>query len=499
METNSDSKLISIIKRKGIDFARGDKNYFKNYDYYQVVNGYKNLFIVDVESIEDIHNNIVNGIDLNRYLISFKLDSSLTNPNQIFKKICQKICLKYGLYYDSKLSNGRLIMEIKKINYVHHIYAPTAKYSDFIRMYKFEHELRLLLLRYTLIIEENMKNIFIKYLNNHKAQANYLTDINNYNLEKDNTMALETLKKIIDEHGNKHSKPIKRKRDQNITIPYWILINELSMNQTYKAIDNLEISVSRSIFQDCLNHFTNLNLNYRDRTKSHQRRNVEKGKINNFKILLSYLAEFRNMLAHNQPIYSFNIANTSLSDYPTLRYSKPKIQSNQNINDQHLMNASLMYEFQDFFGVDAYNSQNYQVNINLGTIIYMIYKMISHIDHNTEFYSELLSVYSKYNILFSTHENYIEDYNKIVDLKNKISEFPNLNIDEIIEKTKSGEKHLMDIKKLNRAIDNYRKELTKLSNEIVVKKKISKYTLFPANAQYTHYTGIDVSYFNKIK
>lgn len=44
------------------------------------------------------------------------------------------------------------------------------------------------------------------------------------------------------------------------------------MNQTYKAIDNLNSYTSRLIFKDCVNHFTNLNRNYNDKRKRYTQR-----------------------------------------------------------------------------------------------------------------------------------------------------------------------------------------------------------------------------------
>ena len=503
LETNSDKKLIKILKRKGIFFERRDVKNFKNYDYYQVINGYKALFINNIETIRKIHQNIFGNIDINRYKQAFNIDVSITDKNQIFKLICKRISKKYGLKYDEIWSPGRMLREIEKIEYIHHMYINTAKYSDFIRIYKFEHELRLLLLRYTLIIEENMKNIFIKYLNNNGACANYLTDINNYNLKDGDSKTLETLKIIIDEHGNKHSKPIARKRKQNLTITYWILINELKKNQTYKAINNLNSSTSMLIFQDCVNHFTLLDIDYTDNSKTHIQRNLEKKQIQKFKILLNYLGEFRNMLAHNQPIFSFNISNIDMASFPNLSYARPKVRNLTNpvdiLNAQHNMNAALMYDFQKFFGIDSYNQQNHNVNINLGTIVYIIYKIISHIDPNTKFYSELVATYSKYNILFTNHDFYTDNFDSVNDLKAKIDEFPNFDFDTILEKINNEQKHKMDIKKMKRSIEKYKKELDNISKKITIKKNMSKYSLFPANSKYTKYTGIDCSYFQKIR
>lgn len=71
METNSTNKLITIAKNKGIKFLRGDKALFKKYSYFQVINAYKDLFVYDEYTIDDIKNDISNKIKLNFYRKSF--------------------------------------------------------------------------------------------------------------------------------------------------------------------------------------------------------------------------------------------------------------------------------------------------------------------------------------------------------------------------------------------------------------------------------------------
>ncbi|MCI6350026.1 MAG: Abi family protein [Tenericutes bacterium] len=88
---------------------------------------------------------------------------------------------------------------ISKIDYVHHIYPQNTQYGDILRKYKFEHELRNMLLKYTLIIEESIKNVFIKHINNTPdVKTNFLSDINNYDTSKGNNDALDTLKLIFE-------------------------------------------------------------------------------------------------------------------------------------------------------------------------------------------------------------------------------------------------------------------------------------------------------------
>ena len=320
METNSTNKLITITENKGIKFLRGDKALFKKYSYFQVINAYKNLFAYDEDTIEEIKDNISNKIKLDFYRKSFQIKSDVSDSD-LYEAICGRICKKYGLC-------GKTLQEkeeqIKIIKYHHHIYNPGTLYTDFVRMYKFEHELRIMLLKYTLIVEESIKNIFISYLNDINAEPNYLVNMDNYNTNSLKSKSFDTMKLIIDKYDNQKSKPIKRKRDQHLIVPYWIIINELAMNQTYYAIANLNSNDSYKIFLRCLNFFTQLNLLEENRGKTQKQINYEKKMVNNFKTLLCYLGEFRNMLAHNQPIYCYNVSEYSINGNPKFKYKSDR-------------------------------------------------------------------------------------------------------------------------------------------------------------------------------
>lgn len=503
METNTTSKLIINLERKGISFNRGEKQLFKKYDYYQVINAYKNLFVSDVENIDKIRHNIMSNIDIARYKNCFGINSNIVG-NDLFKEICRKIIKKYGLDYDKNMSFKTLVSEIKRIDYVHHIYEPNTKYSDFVRMYKFEHELRLLLLRYTLIIEENMKNIFVSTLNdNDEVNANFLSDINNYNTADANSNnSLETLKLIIDKQGNKHSKPIQRKRKQNVTIPYWILINELAMNQTYKAISNLKPNLERKIFQRCVNHFTKLNLDIYDKSKSIKSINKEQKLINGFKNILYYIGEFRNMLAHNQPIYCYNIKDCSLSGFPNINYNYPSNAKNELTTvEQYRINADMMFKLQSFFGKDAFNSRNVQVNIDLSWIIYVIYKIISTIDLNTNFYNEIRNLYIKYNVVLTEYEYKMNNCHEYGNLLSELENLYNFDLDtkHLYSRIEENLSYKSILKSKETQLARIIKDIKKISNKMKVEKISSKYGLFPANQKYKEYTNIDISYFNQIK
>ena len=505
METNSTNKLITITENKGIKFLRGDKALFKKYSYFQVINAYKNLFAYDEDTIEEIKDNISNKIKLDFYRKSFQIKSDVSDSD-LYEAICGRICKKYGLY-------GKTLQEkeeqIKIIKYHHHIYNPGTLYTDFVRMYKFEHELRIMLLKYTLIVEESIKNIFISYLNDITAEPNYLVNMDNYNTNSLKSKSFDTMKLIIDKYDNQKSKPIKRKRDQHLIVPYWIIINELAMNQTYYAIANLNSNDSYKIFLRCLDFFTKLNLLEENRGKTQKQINYEKKMVNNFKTLLCYLGEFRNMLAHNQPIYCYNVSEYSINGNPKFKYELPKANpeyKDKNGNkvsiekQQTNIMGSLMNSLKEYFGSDNFNSNN-STKLDLSKIIYILYKMLNHIDKNTKFYSELVGIYSKYNIVLSKSIIEVENPKQINELKSAISELSSydMEISNLIKKIESNKSYKMDLKTKEKQLKRLIQQVNSISKNITVNEIKSKYKHFPARKRYTEFTGINTNFFINIK
>ena len=505
METNSTRKLISITENKGIKFSVGDKSLFKKYSYFQVINAYKNLFAYDEDTIEEIKDNIQKQIKIEYYRKSFGIKNDVSDSD-LYENICNRICKKYGL-------DGNTLKEkeeqIKFIKYHHHIYNSGTMYTDFVRMYKFEHELRMLLLRYTLIVEESIKNIFISYLNDKGAKPNYLINMDNYNTNSLKSKSFDTMKLIIDKYDNQKSKPIKRKRDQHLTVPYWIIINELAMNQTYYTIFNLKTQDSYRIFLRCLNFFTKLNFSEENRGKTQKQLEYERKMIDNFKTVLYYLGEFRNMLAHNQPIYCYNVLNYDMNNTKKFEYELPKTKDGLKDSrgkvitpEQQQINlmGSFMNSLQEYFGKDNFNSNN-STKLDLSKIIYVLYKMLKHIDSNTNFYDELTSVYSKYNIILSESQVKVTNSRQIDDLKTTIEELStyDFNMDKIIENIENGKAYKRDLKSKEAELKRIKKQLNSISKSIKVEIIKSKYKHFPARKKYSSFTGINSNFFKNIK
>ena len=82
MEKHSNNLLIKGLELKNIKFQIGEKSKFNRYSYYQVVNAYKPLFVDSVETIDDIYNNINNGIKVSEYKKAYGISAN----NDIFKK-----------------------------------------------------------------------------------------------------------------------------------------------------------------------------------------------------------------------------------------------------------------------------------------------------------------------------------------------------------------------------------------------------------------------------
>lgn len=362
-------------------------------------------------------------------------------------------------------------------------------------MFNFEHELRAILLKNTLIIEENIKRIFISTLNDEEhMDSDYLANISNYNVKATGfTKPLESLSKIIKLQGNTNSKPIKRKRNQEIIVPYWILINEMTLNQTITTIKNLNETIKYKILQRCINEFTLLNINIFDSNKDNMTIVAEKKNIHIFTKILTYVGYFRNMLAHNQPIYNYNVKDIDLTSFPSISYNEPNINGVNNVEDQYRQNAATMLKLQEFYERDFFNGRNYKVNIDLSWIIYVISKIINRIDSKSDFGEEIRSVYKKYNILICYNESTIVDMKSLIDLKLNVLEInvDNLNANSLIELIDNNKAYKARLKSEIAYLKNKINEIKKEVGDIKIVRKKSEYKPFTNINEYKKYTNID--------
>lgn len=501
MKSYTNTKLKKKLENKGICLDDKKKNKFDNYSYYQVINAYKNIFSINIENIDDIILNINQNKDIERYKKNYGISSLSTTNAQIIREIEIHICQKYGIQYKNSDTNTELLTRIKAIDYYNHLYSNKVMYSDFVRMYKFEHELRSVLLKYTLIIEESLKNVLVVYLNNIEAKDNFLTDINQYETSQGNIIkAVNSIKKIFDRQTNKYSNPIKRKMNQNLSVPYWILINELTLGETINIIVNLNEEHVRNILERCVNYFTDLKLDHCKALTPIQKQTYN-DYINAMREMLRIIGSFRNNLAHNQPIYNFNVKDCSSSKGNIINYLLPNTKKANDVKSQYALNTKYMSYFAKFWGSDKYNSFTGNSNINLSWIIYVILKFINHLDNNSNFYKELIYVYKKYNIILKPSKSSVNELDLYENIINRIDELckTDFGINKIIEKNNSKKRIKRDLISLNTKLNTIKADFNKQININNKNNECLKYTHFLFDNVYKQYTGIDKKYFDKIK
>lgn len=219
--------------------------------------------------------------------------------------------------------------------------------------------------------------------------------------------------------------------------------------------------------------------------------------LNAMREMLNIIGIFRNNLAHNQPIYNFNVKEFFSSKAGNVNYILPKA---KNKNEQYILNTTYMSYFADFFGSDKYNSFAGNSNINLSWIIYVIYKFITHLDSNTNLYTELTYVYKKFNIILRPSKialNKYELYESLLDDIEKYSEM-DFDINNIINQYNDNKRIKMNLTSLSKKINDMKIKFKKYTTNNRNNNECLKYSHFLFDSNYTKYTGIDKKYFDKL-
>lgn len=164
-------------------------------------------------------------------------------------------------------------------------YIAQASFEDIVKLFNFDEELRSLLLRYILKIERKMKS-FISYYFSQKYPncKDYLEETNyNYSVIKNRN----DIKKLIGEletslSSKKYSYIRHYHVNHNGDIPLWVLVNSLSFGK----ISHFYALSQQGIQQQISNEFSKIS-------------NAELGNM------LSVLALFRNVCAHNERLFNY--------------------------------------------------------------------------------------------------------------------------------------------------------------------------------------------------
>lgn len=479
MNTLNTNSLFKRIQSKGIKTNRGDSLVFNNYRYFQLVNAYKSLFVTNVMEIDGIENEIFNNPSTHAYYKKAFDIYSYIDAQDLFLKVIKRITDKYGLLFDSTKPKEY----IKKINYIHHKYSSNAYIKDFIRVHKFEIELRSILLSTVLEIEERLKNTFCNTLNNNGKPANYLLNLNNYDLRSFDS--IKSLQKNIGKTDNNHSKPMVRKREQELIPPYWLIINDLTLGETIKTISNLESTIKFQISKNIASIFTGKSV-------------LSDKEIRKFMEIIRDIGYFRNILAHNQPLFDYNVSQCDLSKFPSVLFKQPIVKNPitpaQISKERAKIILSTMDNLKKLYGVDTFNSR-VNANLDLSYMIYVINKIDNCINPNSEFSDKIREVYSKFS-LFNSKTRYEkkDEYRinsslqAIQDTVNQLNE--NL-LNEIVKDAVEGNAY-------KRKLSMYLNQLARAKKVIIREAQASKYKQvnnlykpFLFSDRYTLYTGVN--------
>ena len=107
MESYTNNKLNKKLQRKGIILDKKKKHCFDKYSYYQVINAYKNIFCMGIETIDDIENNIMNSLDIDRYKENYGI-KEYYGTKHLYRQVLISICTKYGISYKHTDSDDEL-------------------------------------------------------------------------------------------------------------------------------------------------------------------------------------------------------------------------------------------------------------------------------------------------------------------------------------------------------------------------------------------------------
>lgn len=475
-----------LKKKKGIEVRpSSDKKKFKAYNYYQVVNAYKYPFVFKAYDYNQIKNIILNPQTITYdFILDYYDIREIHADNEKIEKVAKKILEKYDLY-DKRDSIQEMELKISKLDYVLHKYEKEAKYSDFIRLYKFEHELRSVLLKYMLKLEENIKNIVCVNLADREVKPNFLLSRESYDI-KNSQSVIKSIKMVYDKLTVKNNS-IQRKNDQEITPPFWIIIPAMTFNELIVLIFNLDTVHKVSIIDALVEKLT-INSLSGDSA-------VVEEKKENFVNMLRSVGQFRNKLAHNEPLLTYNLKGKKWNKQVNHVWKEKR-------EDKRAISPSERYDLIDEIFSCNHSSSISNQRQDLAYMIFVIGKFIISLDKNSRFHEDVKKCFYEFHIVENFDFKY-ETVNKteFSNIKEKIDLLKNevdLIMLEDIENSATNsltfKRKIRSSQKAKESIDKYIKAIDIILHRNLVDDR--KYKALPrtVSEKYYAYTGINLTF-----
>lgn len=246
---NYDDRIETLRKRNMTISKKSSKHrsVIKNYNYYNVINGYKDLFLINT----GLNEKYKDGTTPNELFALFKFDERL-----------RIIVLEFLLPIEERLKHC-----ITQSFYEHH-------------------------LNRTDLDDEDKKKLHRESVYLRKEFYNCKNIKNNVDSEKEKTY--KKFYKIANEQINfqyyKGNESIKKYKDEHQYIPMWVLFNILMFGNMSKLFSILPVEIKKDVMQKM-----GMKWNFQ----------LEDETIKQFEFTLEILTLARNRSAHNERLYTF--------------------------------------------------------------------------------------------------------------------------------------------------------------------------------------------------
>lgn len=255
-----------------------------------------------------------------------KLKSRKMIINEEDKEITKKILLAENYY--NVINGYKSPFLIKNIN--EEMYIENCTFNEVYSLFRFDRELRNLLLKFLLIFETNIKSsIAYHFSEKNTGQYAYL-NMDSY-IKDDNK--LQNVLTVISDLSNEIRRQITKKGSNSVkhytknhaNVPLWVLVNYLTIGKVSKFYEVLSVDVRNKIAaQFSMEH----KKNYESSEKIDSSELQEILKIVNF---------FRNVCAHEEVLFSYKLDSKAALKYTLFE----KFFKSKNINAEELKNGNM--------------------------------------------------------------------------------------------------------------------------------------------------------------
>ncbi len=312
---------------------------------------------------------------------------------------------------------------------------------------------------------------------------------------------LQCLQIILGMQDKPESKAIRNRVDRSLSVPYWVLINEMTLNQTIKTIGYLKEDICQKVLINLFNEMCIFQIDDNSqKTSKGEQLCCKYLKI--FEKVLHTLGDFRNTLAHNRPLYFYN----AKGFYPNIEFDYPKpkgLSPDERAGKTPEQIASIMDKrkkamiddsfssLEVIFGIKPFGANN---QFDLSYLIYLVDVILKKVAPKRDFKTEIQNIYKEYNIILTYGKKDYGDPQYIQDLIVRLDLLQKNDFSSVIENMKKHKPYVQKLRGISKSLN----EIYFLKDKIGKKRKKSDYNAFSFSKQYTAYTGVDYKFLTKL-